>query len=186
MSGEQVIYIVSDGVETCGGDPVAAARAINQGRTRAIVNIIGFGLPTGEAAALQSVASAGGGRFINVTDDDGFARAMAGYRDAMRLARNRVSARLTAARNAIATGRTPTGAVKCTGDLIARETRDTLAGYDAASAKGTTLPRRYQVVALLKERHDAIAVRRDAHVARLGATRDGANQAVEDARKAAQ
>jgi Ca-activated chloride channel family protein len=186
IPGEQIIYIVSDGVETCGGDPVTVARAINRGRTRAIINIIGFGLPTGEAAALQSVASAGGGRFVNVTDDDGFAKAMAGYREAMRLARNRVSARLTAARNTIATGSTATGAVQCTGDLIARETRQTLAGYDAGSAKGAALPPRYQVVALLKERHDAIAARRDAHVARLGATRESANQAVEDARKAAQ
>jgi len=60
--GEQVIYVVSDGEETCGGDPVAVARRLNQGPTRAIVNIIGFGLPSREAAALKSVADAGGGR----------------------------------------------------------------------------------------------------------------------------
>ena len=37
--GEQVIYVVSDGEETCGGDPVAVARRINSGRTRAVVNV---------------------------------------------------------------------------------------------------------------------------------------------------
>jgi hypothetical protein len=54
--GEQVIYVVSDGQETCGGDPVAVARRINSGRTRAIVNVIGFNLPSGEAAKLTAVA----------------------------------------------------------------------------------------------------------------------------------
>ncbi len=88
ISGEQVIYVVSDGIETCGGDPVAVAREINRGSTRAVVNIIGFGLPTGEAAALQSVAGAGGGRFINVDDDTSYERAMAGFREQMRLCRN--------------------------------------------------------------------------------------------------
>ena len=77
VPGEQVIYVVSDGIETCGGDPVSIARDINRGRTRAVVHIIGFGLPQGEAAALQAVAGAGGGRFVNVTDDDGFDRELA-------------------------------------------------------------------------------------------------------------
>ncbi|RYD89209.1 MAG: VWA domain-containing protein, partial [Sphingomonadales bacterium] len=54
VRGEQLIYVVSDGEETCGGDPVGVARRINGGATRAIVNIIGFGLPSREAAALQA------------------------------------------------------------------------------------------------------------------------------------
>jgi Ca-activated chloride channel family protein len=67
--GEQVIYVVSDGEETCGGDPVAVARRINSGRTRAIVNVIGFNLPSGEAAKLTAVARAGGGGFVNLSNE---------------------------------------------------------------------------------------------------------------------
>jgi Ca-activated chloride channel family protein len=65
----EVIYVVSDGEETCGGDPVAVARRINSGRTRAIVNVIGFNLPSGEAAKLTAVARAGGGGFVNLSNE---------------------------------------------------------------------------------------------------------------------
>ncbi|EJQ38295.1 hypothetical protein IEE_05067 [Bacillus cereus BAG5X1-1] len=37
-----VVYIVSDGEETCGGDSVNAAKNLNQSNTHAVVNIIGF------------------------------------------------------------------------------------------------------------------------------------------------
>lgn len=62
--GRQVVYIVSDGIETCGGDPVAAARALNTGPVRAIVNIIGFDLKAADRAQLKAVADAGGGTFV--------------------------------------------------------------------------------------------------------------------------
>ena len=61
--GEQVVFVVSDGVETCGGDPVAAARALRQSDVKAVVNIIGFDVKSGERAALEAVAEAGGGGF---------------------------------------------------------------------------------------------------------------------------
>jgi Ca-activated chloride channel family protein len=186
VPGEQIVYVVSDGIETCGGDPAAVARDINLGGTRAIVNIIGFGLPTGEAAALQSVASAGGGRFVNVSDDNGFERAMASFREQMRLAQNRVAAGLAGARNTIATGASATEAVQCTGRIIDRETQAALSSYDARAKLGEALPPRYQIVALLQERRDALSARRDGFTKRLGSSRDAANKAVEAQRDAAQ
>ena len=186
VPGEQVIYVVSDGIETCGGDPVAIAREINRGSTRAVVNIIGFGLPTGEAAALQSVAGAGGGRFINVDDDNSYERAMAGFREQMRLSENAVSASVAKNDNVIATGANVTDAVQCTGDIVARETASALAEYDARQSRGEKLAPRYQIVALLRERHDALTARRDAYSNRAGSARDAANAAVEAARRAAQ
>ena len=67
VPGSQVVYVVSDGLETCGGDPVAAARALHDGGVRAIVNIIGFGLTDADRAQLKSVAAAGGGEFVEAT-----------------------------------------------------------------------------------------------------------------------
>lgn len=61
-----MIFVVSDGLETCGGDPVAAARALRQSDVKAAVNIIGFNIPEKERKALESVAGAGGGMFTNV------------------------------------------------------------------------------------------------------------------------
>ena len=65
--GEQVVFVVSDGLETCGGDPVAAARALRESDVKAVVNIIGFNIPERERKALGAVAAAGGGTFANVT-----------------------------------------------------------------------------------------------------------------------
>ncbi|WP_445192374.1 VWA domain-containing protein [Sphingomonas sp. Tas61C01] len=182
VPGEQVIYVVSDGIETCGGDPVSVARDINRGSTRAVVNIIGFGLPKGEAIALQAVAGAGGGRFVNVTDDDGFDRELA---EQTRLVNNRVRATLAQAGNSIATGAAYTYLVQCTGGIINRETQGALATYDARAKRGEKLPPRYQVVALLGERQRALEAARDAHEKRQDTARDAANNAVAAGEKAA-
>ena len=182
VPGEQVIYVVSDGIETCGGDPVAVAREINQGSTRAVVNIIGFGLPKDEAAALQAVAGAGGGRFVNVTDDNGFERELA---EQMRRIDNRVAAGNARADNAIATGAGTTDATLCTGQIIARETRGALAAYDARAKRNEKLPPRYQVVALLRERQTALEAARDAHKQRQDSVRDAAGDAIDAQEKAA-
>lgn len=97
VRGEQLIYVVSDGEETCGGDPVGIARRINGGATRAIVNIIGFGLPSREAAALQAVASAGGGSFVDLQTEQAVDRTLAAVRDSNRRATNMVRAMRRAA-----------------------------------------------------------------------------------------
>lgn len=74
--GAQVVYVVSDGLETCGGDPVAAARTINQGPVKAIVNVIGFDLTAADRAQLSAVAAAGGGSFVEVKAGGDVGRAM--------------------------------------------------------------------------------------------------------------
>jgi hypothetical protein len=55
--GEQVVYVVSDGLETCGGDPVAAARRLRESDVRAVVDIVGFDIEAKDRAQLQSVAA---------------------------------------------------------------------------------------------------------------------------------
>ena len=77
-AGAQVVYVVSDGLETCGGDPVAAARALNAGPVKAVVNIIGFDLSAADRAQLQAVASAGGGSFVEAGSAGALTDALAG------------------------------------------------------------------------------------------------------------
>ncbi|WP_077212094.1 VWA domain-containing protein [Bacillus dakarensis] len=61
-----VIYIVSDGIETCDGDPVAAAKALYSSDIQAEVNIIGFDVDNEGQAQLKEVAEAGGGVYKTV------------------------------------------------------------------------------------------------------------------------
>src|SRR5690606_22122986 len=63
---ENIIYVVSDGIETCGGDPVKAAKELHQSEIQAIVNIIGFDVDNEGQRALKKVAEAGGGKYTTV------------------------------------------------------------------------------------------------------------------------
>jgi Ca-activated chloride channel family protein len=62
---ERAVVLVTDGIESCGGDPVQAARDLrDQG---IIVHVIGFGLGSAgdeDTASLQSIAWASGGRYV--------------------------------------------------------------------------------------------------------------------------
>lgn len=63
---KNVVYVVSDGVETCGGDPVKAAKELHTSNIEAVVNIIGFDVGSSGQKALKQVAEAGGGVYTTV------------------------------------------------------------------------------------------------------------------------
>ncbi|MFK4308395.1 Ca-activated chloride channel family protein [Bacillus sp. RC242] len=65
-----VVYIVSDGEETCGGYPVNAAKNLNQSNTHAVVNIIGFDVKNSEQQQLKNTAEAGKGNYATVSNAD--------------------------------------------------------------------------------------------------------------------
>jgi len=62
---ERTLVLVTDGIESCGGDPVAVARELRE--QNIMIHLIGFGLSNAadeDTASLQAVADASGGRFI--------------------------------------------------------------------------------------------------------------------------
>lgn len=61
-----IVYVVSDGIETCGGDPVAAAKALNKSDIKGIINIIGFNVDDAGQEALRKIADAGEGKYSTV------------------------------------------------------------------------------------------------------------------------
>jgi Ca-activated chloride channel family protein len=65
-NAENIVYVVSDGIETCGGDPVKAAKELNSSSIKAVVNIIGFDLNDEGQRQLKAVADAGGGKYSSV------------------------------------------------------------------------------------------------------------------------
>jgi D-amino-acid dehydrogenase/Ca-activated chloride channel family protein len=66
---DSVVYVVSDGMETCGGNPVQVAKELNQAKVRTIVNIIGFDVDNAGQRMLKEVAESGGGEFASVDNE---------------------------------------------------------------------------------------------------------------------
>ncbi|WP_110926860.1 VWA domain-containing protein [Bacillus massiliglaciei] len=70
--GQNIIYVVSDGIETCDGDPVKAAKDLHDSNIDAMVNIIGFNVDNKGQKQLRDVAEAGGGEFKTVNSAEDF------------------------------------------------------------------------------------------------------------------
>jgi len=170
--GEQLIYVVSDGEETCGGDPVAAARRINTGQTKAIVNVIGFDLPPQEAASLRAVAQAGGGGFVNVATEAELERVAAQVRESNRKARNAERTANAVAGNAVQVSNAISHAEVCVSDIVSRESVRIADDLSRRAANGESLPYEDEAQARLKARHDALQARLADYRRRLTTARE--------------
>ena len=71
------VILVSDGIETCGGDPVAAAERLHRAGIALQIDVVGFGVPDDAARQLRDIAAAGGGEYVDArtgADLDGYFR----------------------------------------------------------------------------------------------------------------
>ena len=68
--GASHIVVVSDGRETCGGDPCAAAAAARKAGHDLRVHVVGFDVDEEEAGELQCIAKGGGGRYFGARNAD--------------------------------------------------------------------------------------------------------------------
>jgi Ca-activated chloride channel family protein len=177
-SGDQIIYVVSDGQETCGGDPVAVARSINQGSTKAIINIIGFAVPSGEAVSLQAVAAAGGGRFVNAGTDREVDATVARIREDGRKAKNRLAQSGAVAQNRIAASGAAAKARICAGGLAAKERIAVSADVAKKRVAGKDVAFEERAEKILAKRHAALERRAEAFVRAAEAKGDRANEAI--------
>lgn len=184
--GEQVIYVVSDGEETCGGDPVAVARRINSGNTRAVVNIIGFGLPSQEAAVLKAVADAGGGGFVNVHTRADYDRTIAMVRESNRHSVNAVRTSNAMSHNAVDTSNAASDASLCISQLVDGESKRMSDDLSARWKRGEKTPFSTEALRLARERHRALLDRATAFSEKLGREEEAVGEemrAAEDAQR---
>lgn len=63
---ENILYVVSDGIETCDGDPVEEARKLANSDLQVKVNIIGFNVDDEGQRQLKAAAQAGNGQYYTV------------------------------------------------------------------------------------------------------------------------
>ena len=67
-----IIYLVSDGIETCGGDPVQVARELSQSDVMPLLNVIGFDVNAEGQKQLKEIAQVSEGLYANVTNQEQF------------------------------------------------------------------------------------------------------------------
>lgn len=67
---DAVIYVVTDGLESCGGDPVKAAKDVAGAGVEPIINVIGFQVGNSDQEALAAIAEAGGGEYTTANSAD--------------------------------------------------------------------------------------------------------------------
>ncbi|UOQ83939.1 VWA domain-containing protein [Gracilibacillus salinarum] len=71
QEGNVTVYIVSDGIETCDGDPIKSAESfVNKSDQNRTVNIIGFQVDQEAETQLTAVAEAGNGEYFAADSSD--------------------------------------------------------------------------------------------------------------------
>ena len=181
--GAQVIYIVSDGEETCGGDPVAAARSLHNGETQAIINIIGFDLQPNDRDQLRAVASAGGGEFIEVSDPNTLSRRMSeawrGINNNSAFANAQLENNRTIGRNNTDWSRSINQRRTCLSKGIQQDVRSLNNWFDNDGEAPLTM--RSDAFRLMTARHDIYQGRADRYDELLTARRNRANEGLSSA-----
>ena len=77
VTGEKLIVLVTDGEETCGGDPAAAIANLRKAGITTRVSIVGFALDDRNlASTFQRWSDAGGGAYLDAKDAAGLDKAM--------------------------------------------------------------------------------------------------------------
>ena len=64
------VILLSDGLETCGGDPCAAVRAAKQRGIHFVMHVIGFDVAGEDVSSLECAAQAGEGLFLSAENAD--------------------------------------------------------------------------------------------------------------------
>jgi hypothetical protein len=77
VTGERIVVLITDGEETCGGDPGAVIQALRQSGTEVRVNIVGFAIDDADlAASFRYWADLGGGGYHDAKSADALAASL--------------------------------------------------------------------------------------------------------------
>ncbi len=70
IAGEKIIILVSDGKETCDGDPCALAASLKANDIELVIHCIGFGVDAATKGQLECIAHATGGTYFDAADTE--------------------------------------------------------------------------------------------------------------------
>jgi hypothetical protein len=74
--GEMVVVLVSDGRETCQGDPCVAAQNLTKDKTKLVIHTIGLGVDDAARIQLECIAKSSGGRYFQAEDSSQLTKAL--------------------------------------------------------------------------------------------------------------
>jgi Ca-activated chloride channel family protein len=125
------VVLVTDGLETCGGDPCAAVREAKAKGGEFVLHVIGFDVAKEDVSSLECAAQAGGGLYLPAADAGELEKALAVTAESER----------EVARGALVVGATRNGALQDVAVLVT----PVAGGVDLTArtyAKSETNPRR--------------------------------------------
>ena len=70
------VVLISDGIETCDGDPCAVAAALAAQNVNVKVHVVGFDIAKEDRAQLQCIAEKGKGKYFSADSTEGFSEAV--------------------------------------------------------------------------------------------------------------
>ncbi len=74
--GNNNVVLISDGIETCQGDPCAAAAQLAASNINVRVHVVGFDISAEDRAQLQCIARLGKGKYFSADSTEGFVDAV--------------------------------------------------------------------------------------------------------------
>lgn len=74
--GETTIVLVSDGIETCGGDPCNTVKLLKQKNINFIIHVVGYDVDAKAQEQLSCIAKAGGGRYFAADNADSLLKSL--------------------------------------------------------------------------------------------------------------
>lgn len=78
---DTAIVLVSDGLETCGGDPCKVARELKATGARLVIHTVGFDVDADTAEQLTCISNATGGKYFAARDSDTLLQALQSVAD---------------------------------------------------------------------------------------------------------
>ncbi|MEI7480584.1 MAG: VWA domain-containing protein, partial [bacterium] len=84
VGNDNVLILLTDGKDTCGGDPVKAAGDLFKSTKKVKIYVIGLGVDVSTQTQLKAIASAGGGLYYNANDSTTLASSFKAIQEAER------------------------------------------------------------------------------------------------------
>ena len=90
VKGSKSIVLISDGKETCGGDPVATVKRLKKQGIDVKVHVVGFTVGTEERKQLEAIAGAGGGNYYQADNSNALAESLKKIKSTVAVTKSKV------------------------------------------------------------------------------------------------